>query len=52
MFTLITQPKLKKLGRKNIHKFLRDCEQYMPHITYAVSSGKTIKQVSTKASVD
>ncbi len=52
LFTPVSHPELRKLGRKNIHQFLRERERYLLKVTDAVSSGANIIPTTLKASFD
>jgi hypothetical protein len=52
MFTPVTHPDLRTLGRKKIHLFLRERERYLLRIADASASGDTVQAISIKASTD
>ena len=52
LFTPISHPQLRRLGRKNIHVFLRERENYLLCIADAQAIGSTIQPISLKASID
>lgn len=52
MFTPISHPELRRLGRKNIHTFVRERARYLLRIQDVQASGSTISPVSLKASID
>lgn len=52
IFTPIVHPELRRLGRKNIHIFLRERERYILRLEDAQASGSSVQPVSLKASVD
>ncbi len=51
LFTPVSHPQLRKLGRKNIRNFLRDRKQYLLRIADANASGSLVTAVSVKASI-
>lgn len=52
LFTPISHPELRRLGRKNIHTFVRERARYLLRIQDVQTSGSTINPVSLKASID
>lgn len=52
MFTPITHPELRRLGRKTVHKFPREREQYLLRIAESQSAGSTITLISLRSSID
>lgn len=52
LFTPVTHPELRRLGRKPVHIFLRDREKYLLRIKDAQDSGSSITPVSLRSSVD
>jgi len=52
MFTPISHPELRKLGRNPIHNFLLARENYLLRVQDAVSSGSSITPVPLRSSID
>ena len=52
LFTPVSHPELHKLGRRHIHKFLRERERYLLRILDVNSSGGSLQPVSIKSSID
>ena len=48
----MVHPKLRKLGRRQIHIFLKEREHYFPRIQYGQSSGHTLPVIPLRSSVD
>lgn len=52
MFTPITHPELRKLGRKHLHNFIRERERYLLRLEDIKASGASVQPVSLKTSID
>jgi len=52
LFTPVSHPELRRLGRKAVQTFIRERERYMLKIDDANASGANVSAVSIKASID
>ena len=52
LFTPVSHPVLRRYGRKQIHTFVREREQYLLKIQEVNDSGGKISAISIKASID
>ena len=52
VFTPIAHPVLRRYGRKAIHTFIREREQYLLRIADATASGATVSPISIKSSIE